>query len=54
MVYVLPRTGLRWFLATQRQLLTDRLESVGLPVDAYLSNPDAPIEDILPLLDALP
>ena len=52
--YVLPRTGIRWSLATKRKLYETPMESVGIPVDAYLPDVAASIEQLLPLLDTWP
>lgn len=52
--YLLPNTGIRWTLATKRNLYAQPLESVGLPVDLYLADPTMPAEEVLALLDAAP
>ena len=43
---VLPRTGLFWEMPTKRFYYPEPREAVGIPVDAYLEDADAPIETL--------
>ena len=48
--YVLPHSGVMWWLATTRVLAEPPMETGVISVDAYLPDAAAPIEQILPLL----
>jgi len=48
--FVLPHSGVRWSIATKQNLFEQPVEGVGVPADAYLADPAAPVEQILPLL----
>lgn len=50
--YVLPRTGVRWQLATKRNHYTRSMETVGLPVDVYLDDVTADAAAVVSALDA--
>jgi hypothetical protein len=54
--FILPRTGVAWYFATKRNYFTEPMESLGVPVDFYLSPEDLarPAEELLPMLRALP
>ncbi len=49
--YLLPNSGIRWSLATKRNLFEQPTESVGLPVDVYLADPAATVETVLSQLN---
>jgi hypothetical protein len=54
--WVMPRTGIVWGMASKRNYYPGPREAVGLPVPIYLP-PDLlekPVEELLPLLEALP
>jgi hypothetical protein len=54
--YAMPRTGVMWQLASKRNYYDTPTDGVGHPVDLYLPPElvDAKVEDLLPLLEALP
>jgi hypothetical protein len=49
-VFILPRTGIRYSFPTKRNWYETPLESVGVPVDAYLTNVSASAEQLMTLL----
>ncbi len=54
--YLMPRTGLQWNLASKRNYFESPRDGVGFPVDVALDSEllGAPVEELLPLLEALP
>lgn len=50
---VLPRTGLQFNVPTKRNWFSSPMEAVGIPNDVYLSNPEAPVDALLPRLSEL-
>jgi hypothetical protein len=50
---VLPRTGLQFNVPTKRNWFSSPMEAVGIPNDLYLSDPEAPVDALLPRLSEL-
>ena len=54
--YMMPRTGIFWHLGSKRNYFEAPRDGVGFPVDVVLDGDllEAPVEELVPLLRALP
>ena len=50
--FILPHSGVRWSFGSKRNLFEEPVEGVGIPVDLYLADPAAPVEQIVSMLTA--